>query len=127
MIWLSLLALNYLSWALLCLATQRAYRQHFGGEPSRKRQRLLRTSGWTVALLAYGCSVVAAGWSLGSVNACAAWMLAAVAWVLLHTYRPSAARWLAFAAPAVVLFTLIAPAAIAIIDHQHPTAFFGAP
>lgn len=121
---MSLMALDYLSWALLCLATQRAYRQHFGVALPRTRQYALRTGGIFAALLAYGFSVHATGWSFGSVNACAAWMLAAVAWVLLHTYRPRAARGLALAAPIAFLLTLVAPAAIALI-HLSPAVFFG--
>lgn len=124
--WLSLLAFDYLSWALLCLATRRAYQQHFGVQTTRIRQRLLRTAGLFAALAAYSGSVTLNGWSLGSVNACAAWMLAAIAWVLLQTFRPRQARWLAIVVPVVAFFTLFAPAAIAAF-HLSPTAFFGAP
>ena len=105
--WLSLLALNYLSWACLCLAVARHYRQHFGVDPSPLRNRVLRIIGWLTTLLAYAISVRWRGWDIGSVNWCASWMLAAIAWVLLQPYRPRFARWLAFVGGAVSLFALI--------------------
>jgi len=106
-LWLPLLALNYLSWALLCFATARHYQQHFGIEPSSTRRRILRTAGWLTTLLAYGISVRSNGWDIGSVNWCASWMLAAIVWVLLQPYFPRVSRWLAFVGGALSIFALI--------------------
>ena len=122
--WFALLALNYFSWALLCLATPRAYRQHFGSDLPRTRRYALRAAGTLAALVACASSIHRDGWDIGSVNATAAWMLAAVAWVLLNTYRPRLARFLALAAPLALLFTLAAPAAVALVQLS-PTVFFG--
>lgn len=123
--WVFLLASNYLSWAMLCLATPRAYRQHFGVELRRSCRHVLRAGGWLAALAAYAGSIHLDGWGIGSVTACAAWMLSAVARVLLNTYRPKAARGFAFAAPAALLLPTLAPAALALV-HLSPTTFFGA-
>lgn len=106
-IWLILLALNYVSWALLCLAVARHYRQHFGAEASLRRARLLRLGGWLATLAAWVIAVRWHGWDIGSVDWCASWMLTAIAWVLLQPYRPRFARWLAFIAGAASLFALI--------------------
>ena len=95
-IWLPLLALNYLSWALLCLAVARYYRHHFSSEPSSTRRRVLRIVGWLTTLLAYVISVRSRGWDIGSVDWCASWMLTAIVWVLLQPYLPRVSRWLAF-------------------------------
>jgi len=105
--WLILLTLNYLSWALLCLAVARHHRQHFGVEASPRRARLLRLGGWLATLFAWVISVRWRGWDIGSVDWCASWMLAAIAWVLLQPYRPRFARWLAFVGAAASVFTLI--------------------
>lgn len=122
--WIGLLAMNYFCWALLCLATPRAYRQHFGSDLPRKHRYALRSVGSLAAVVAYAGSVHRDGWDIGSVNAWAAWMVAAVAWVLLNTYRPKVARLFALAAPAALLLALAAPAAAALIQLS-PTVFFG--
>ncbi len=105
--WLILLALNYSSWALLCLAVARHHRQHFGAEASVRRSRLLRLGGWLTTLAAWVIGVRWRGWDIGSVDWCASWMLAAIAWVLLQPYRPRFASWLAFIGGAASLFALI--------------------
>ena len=105
--WLILLTLNYLSWALLCLAVARHHRQHFGVEASPRRVHLLRLGGWLATLFAWVISVRWRGWDIGSVDWCASWMLAAIAWVLLQPYRPRFARWLAFVGAAASVFALI--------------------
>ncbi len=106
-IWLIVLALNYVSWALLCLAVARHHRQHFGAEASLRRARLLRLGGWLATLAAWVIAVRWHGWDIGSVDWCASWMLTAITWVLLQPYRPRFARWLAFIAGAASLFALI--------------------
>jgi hypothetical protein len=106
-IWMIVLALNYSSWALLCLAVARHHRQHFGAEASPRRARLLRLSGWLATLAAWVISVRWRGWDIGSVDWCASWMLTAIAWVLLQPYRPRFARALAFVGGVASVFALI--------------------
>jgi hypothetical protein len=85
-------ALNYLSWALLCLGLPRHYQQHFARMPSTRRAHALRATGWFFAVLALVFGVAQWGWGIGSVVWSATWMLSAVGWVLLQPYFPRFAR-----------------------------------
>jgi hypothetical protein len=102
-LFVSLLALDYAGWCLLCLGLPRHYRQHFGREPSAGLARLLRGGGWAVSLAALVLAVHALGAAFGAVAWTAAWMLAAIAWVLLQPYAPRLARWGAALLPALAL------------------------
>jgi hypothetical protein len=89
------LALNYLSWTLLCLGLPRHYQQHFGHVLSPARAHVLRLCGWLLALLALVLALRQHEPTIAVVIWAATWMLAAVIWVLLQPYRPRVARVLA--------------------------------
>jgi hypothetical protein len=98
-----LLALDYAGWCLLCLGLPRHYHQHFGREPAPGLARLLRGGGWAVTLAALLLALRLQGAAFGTVAWCAAWMLAALAWVLLQPYAPRLARWGAAVLPVLAL------------------------
>jgi hypothetical protein len=97
------LACNYLGWALLGLGLPRHYQQHYGAPPSPARARVLRLAGWATALLGLGLCWHRFDWGQGSVIWAAAWMLAAMGWILLQAWRPALGRWLA---PALLLLSI---------------------
>ncbi|GAB2561488.1 DUF3325 domain-containing protein [Dyella jejuensis] len=88
-------ALDYLSWALLCLGLPRHYAGHFGVYPDARRARLLRFGGWLPAGMAWALSVDEWSWDIGTVAWATSWMVAAMGWVVLQPYRPRLARMLA--------------------------------
>jgi len=105
---LATFALDYLGWMLLCLGLPRHYREHFGALPPPHRARWLRAGGWLLCAAALAVAVAMAGWGIGAVTWAAAWMLAAVAWVLLQPLRPPFARALAPALLALAVLGLLA-------------------
>jgi len=102
-------ALNYASWALLCLGLPRHYQQHFTNMPTTQRMRALRAAGWLLAALALPLGVAHWGWDIGSVVWFANWMLSAIVWVLLQSYFPGFARVFALVVLLLAAFCWLMP------------------
>ena len=91
------LLLCYGGFSALCVSMDRHHRDLLGRTPTTRQRHLLKALGWSLLALSMWPAVVAAGWSLGLVDWCAALMASAMLLVWLLPYRPRLALCLAVA------------------------------
>jgi len=80
---------SLLGFAALALSMSRHHQQVCRGEPSHRRQGLLRLVGWGLLLAALGLCQAHAGWASGLVWWTGLLTAAALLVIVLLTYRPN--------------------------------------
>jgi hypothetical protein len=101
------LALSLLAFIALALAMDRHYGQVLRGRPSPAVRRVLRLGGSALIVFAAIACVAACGWSIGLTWWLGILTAAAMAVLLLLTYRPTTLLRLSMACPLIALLPLL--------------------
>lgn len=102
MLWLSL-ALCFSGFTALCLSMNRHHQQLFEDPPHRLERWIFRIGGWLTLLLASTPCLLELGPSMGLAFWVAEWSVAAMAVLLLLSYRPQIIIPVALGAPFITL------------------------